>query len=341
MKKILLLAAILVAGTAAFAVTGDKNKKKKKTAETTAIQPQPVALISGSDTLSYAAGKMLTRGLDEYLVSQLKVDTAYMADVVAGFREGMTRDASDPKAVAHAAGLQVAQMVMGNMLPNIERQFKDSEHTIDAQKLCEGFISALNNDTTIMTTEHATKTFTAMRKADEEKVNAAWKAKNEQWLKDNATKEGVKTTASGLQYKVITEGKGAVAQKGNTVTVKYEGKLIDGTVFDSSYKRNPQTTDFKPEQVIKGWTEALCMMPEGSKWELYIPQNLAYGERAAGGTIKPYSTLVFTVELVKVKADEAGKDAKDAKVKETAPAAKPNPFKKGTAAKKQVHKRKK
>ena len=219
-----MLALIIAASSAVYAVPG---KKKKKEAEKTE-QPKPVVLTSASDTLSYAAGKMLTRGLDQYLISELKVDTAYMAEVEAGFREGMTRDAADPKAVAHSAGLQVAQMVLGRMLPGIEKQFAGSEHTIDKTKLCEGFVSALRNDTTIMTTEHATNTFTQMRKADEEKANAAWKAKNEQWLKDNAQKEGVKTTESGLQYKVITEGHGAVAKKSSTVTVKYEGKLIDG-----------------------------------------------------------------------------------------------------------------
>ena len=97
-----------------------------------------------------------------------------------------------------------------------------------------------------------------------------------------------------------------MATKEDNVTVKYEGKMIDGTVFDSSYKRKPDTTSFRPDQVIKGWTEALCMMPEGSKWELYIPQELAYGERQAGN-IKPYSTLIFTVEVVSVetKAEKA------------------------------------
>ena len=302
MKKTLLLAALVLAGTAVFATPGKKKKKEKAQQEQT--QQQPVVLTSSSDTLSYAAGKMLTRGLDQYLISELKVDTAYMADVAAGFREGMAHDASDPKAVAHAAGLQVAQMVLSRMAPGIEKEFEGTEHTIDRQKLCEGFVSALTADTTVMTTEHASDLFTKMRKADQEKRDLAWKTENEEWLKQNATKEGVKTLPSGLQYKVITEGHGATAQKGNTVTVKYEGKLIDGTVFDSSYKRNPQTTDFKPEQVIKGWTEALLMMPEGSKWELYIPQDLAYGNRAPGGTIKPYSALVFTVELVKVKAEE-------------------------------------
>jgi FKBP-type peptidyl-prolyl cis-trans isomerase FklB len=87
------------------------------------------------------------------------------------------------------------------------------------------------------------------------------------------------------------------------VTVKYEGRLIDGTVFDSSYKRNPQTTTFRVNQVIRGWTEALTMMPVGSKWELYIPQELAYGSRQTGKEIKPYSTLIFVVELVDIVKD--------------------------------------
>ncbi|MBR7093590.1 MAG: FKBP-type peptidyl-prolyl cis-trans isomerase, partial [Prevotella sp.] len=105
----------------------------------------------------------------------------------------------------------------------------------------------------------------------------------------------------GLQYKVLRQGTGAIAKNDDEVVVKYEGHLIDGTEFDSSYKRDPQTSTFRPNQVIKGWTEALTMMPEGSKWELYIPQNLAYGERQAG-KIPPYSTLIFTVELEKVNA---------------------------------------
>ena len=119
------------------------------------------------------------------------------------------------------------------------------------------------------------------------------------FLAANATKEGVKTTASGLQYKVITQGTGAVPTATDDVKVNYEGRLIDGTVFDSSYKRGEPNT-FKANQVIKGWTEALTMMPVGSKWELYIPYDLAYGERGAGNDIKPYETLVFTVELLDI-----------------------------------------
>ena len=109
-------------------------------------------------------------------------------------------------------------------------------------------------------------------------------------------KEGVQTTASGLQYKVITMGTGEKPTATSKVTVDYEGTLIDGTVFDSSYKRGQPTT-FQVNQVIKGWTEALQLMPVGSEWELYIPYQLGYGEREAGQAIKPYSALIFKVKL--------------------------------------------
>jgi FKBP-type peptidyl-prolyl cis-trans isomerase FklB len=134
-------------------------------------------------------------------------------------------------------------------------------------------------------------------KAMEEKYGEN-KAAGEKFLEENKTKEGVQTTESGLQYKIIKAGKGAIPTENSTVKVNYKGTLIDGTEFDSSYKRNAPAT-FKANQVIKGWTEALTMMPVGSKWELYIPQELAYGSRNAG-QIKPFSTLIFEVELIDV-----------------------------------------
>ena len=118
-------------------------------------------------------------------------------------------------------------------------------------------------------------------------------------MEENKTKEGVITTESGLQYKVIKAGNGEIPTKESSVKVNYKGTLIDGTEFDSSYKRNAPAT-FRADQVIKGWTEALTMMPVGSKWELYIPQELAYGSRETGGLIKPFSTLIFEVELLEI-----------------------------------------
>ncbi|WP_373829335.1 FKBP-type peptidyl-prolyl cis-trans isomerase, partial [Bacteroides heparinolyticus] len=110
-------------------------------------------------------------------------------------------------------------------------------------------------------------------------------------------KEGVVTTPSGLQYKIITKGDGAIPADTSKVKVNYKGTLIDGTEFESTYKRNEPAT-FLANQVIKGWTEALTMMPVGSKWELYIPYNLAYGSRETGGQIKPFSVLIFELELL-------------------------------------------
>jgi len=120
------------------------------------------------------------------------------------------------------------------------------------------------------------------------------------FLVENQNKEGVKTLPSGLQYKVLTEGSGKIPKLEDRVTVNYKGTLIDGTEFDSSYKRGQPAT-FQVKGIIKGWTEALQLMKEGSKWQLFIPPDLAYGERGAGGQIPPNSTLIFEVELISVK----------------------------------------
>ena len=139
----------------------------------------------------------------------------------------------------------------------------------------------------------------AIRTANTEKLYAENKAAGEKYLAENAKKEGVKTTKSGLQYKVLVEGNGAMPSDTAKVQVNYEGKLIDGTVFDSSYERNqPFTVDLAQPRVIAGWIEALKMMPVGSKWEVTIPQELAYGAQNQG-VIKPFSTLVFTIEVLK------------------------------------------
>lgn len=128
-------------------------------------------------------------------------------------------------------------------------------------------------------------------------VSAQNMTPSETFLANNKNQPGVNTTATGLQYKIITNGTGAKPTVSDTVTVNYEGKLIDGKVFDSSYKRGTPIS-FGVTQVIPGWTEALQMMPVGSKWEVYIPANLAYGARGVPGTIEPNQALIFTVELL-------------------------------------------
>ncbi len=144
--------------------------------------------------------------------------------------------------------------------------------------------------------------FTALEKKQQEAAAAASKVNEEagkKYLEENGKRVEVKTTASGLQYEVLTEGKGQRPTAADEVTVHYTGRLIDGTVFDSSVERGEPAT-FGVTQVIPGWVEALQMMNEGSKWRLFIPSNLAYGPNGAGGVIGPNATLIFEVELIKV-----------------------------------------
>lgn len=310
MRKLALFALLIAAGATFAAAPEQPGKKKVKAA--TEQKVAAVTLATPSDSLSYAAGQALTNGLMEYITKQLSVDSAHIGTFATALREAIS-NAGSPDFNARVAGATVAQMLESRMLPGVTKDFEGTDYTIDKQKFNEGFLAAVLGDSTLMSYKHAENYFRHTRTAAEQKKNEAYKLDNEQWLAKNAKNEGVKTLPSGLQYKVIKQGDGAVAKKDDNVTVRYEGHTIDGNTFDSSYKRTPDTTTFRPDQVIKGWTEALCMMPEGSKWVLYIPQNLAYGARQAG-QIKPYSTLVFTVEVVKVtpKADASAKEeAKD------------------------------
>jgi FKBP-type peptidyl-prolyl cis-trans isomerase FklB len=153
------------------------------------------------------------------------------------------------------------------------------------------------------------------------------KTEGAKFLEDNKKKPGVKTTASGLQYKVEKEGTGSQPKATDMVTVNYRGTLIDGTEFDSSYKRNQPAT-FPVNGVIKGWTEALQLMKQGAKYQLFIPSNLAYGERAMGPDIGPNSTLIFDVDLVDVKPPPTPAPAAQGSSPKAPPAPSPAPTKK-------------
>lgn len=197
--------------------------------------------------------------------------------------------------ISYALGLS-----MGN-------NFKSSGiDKLDVQDFADGVAAVFSGEKPKMTYDEAKaeiqKYFTAMEERQREaaatmaKVNAE---AGEKFLKENGGRENVVTTASGLQYEVIKEGTGAQPQAGDDVTVHYTGKLIDGTVFDSSVERGAPAT-FGVTQVIPGWVEALQMMKEGAQWRLYIPSALAYGPNGAGGIIGPNATLIFDVELIKV-----------------------------------------
>ena len=295
MKKTIVLALALVVSASFSPVEAMKKKNKE-----VVIPAQPVELNSSSDSLSYAAGVALTNGLIPYLLQQ-KMDTTMMADFVRGLREGM-QAAGDPKQQAYMIGLDIARQVNERMLPGITEEFKDSPDSIISDLLCRGFVDGIEGDSTVFTYDAAQQFFTKKRAADkiakENKLYGPTREAGEQFLKENAKKDSVIVLPSGLQYKVLVKGDGEVPLENQKVQVNYEGRLIDGTVFDASSKHGDKPAELTPTQVIEGWTEALTMMPVGSKWQLYIPYYLAYGERGAGDQIKPYSALIFDVELV-------------------------------------------
>ena len=190
---------------------------------------------------------------------------------------------------------------------DIGNTFKKQNMDINTDALLSGLKDATSGAKPQMTDEEVKTTMTGYSKKMMEKQTAVAKeagaknaAEGEKFLAENKGKEGVKTTASGLQYKVIKEGTGPSPKETDTVETHYRGTLLDGTEFDSSYARNEPAT-FPVNRVIKGWTEALQMMKVGSKYQLFIPPNLAYGERGAGQDIGPNSTLQFEVELLGIK----------------------------------------
>jgi len=179
---------------------------------------------------------------------------------------------------------------------SIHRQLAD----VDPESMARGLKDAMTGATSALPEEEMQRRFTTVRQESVRKVNEQNKKDGEAFLAKNKGEKGVKSTASGLQYKVITTGKGKQPTADDTVTVHYRGTLIDGTEFDSSFKRNQPVT-FPVKGVIPGWTEALQLMKEGSKWMLYLPSTIAYGERGAGNIIGPNSVLIFEVELLSIK----------------------------------------
>jgi len=190
---------------------------------------------------------------------------------------------------------------------NIGRNLKGDGLDVDPNIVAEGLKDVLSGGKVQMTDAEIQETLTKLRtemiakqKEDMDRMGAANKKAGDAYLAANKAKPGVVTLPSGLQYKILKEGTGPKPTASDTVVCNYAGTLIDGTEFDSSYKRGEPAT-FGVGQVIKGWTEALQLMPVGSKWQLVIPPDLAYGSKGAGNVIGPDSTLVFDVELMSIK----------------------------------------
>ena len=193
------------------------------------------------------------------------------------------------KKVSYALGMSIANNIMASGV-----------NGLDVEEFVKAITTYMAGEEPAMTPAEAQQVLNDYFTKLQEEQTAALKAEGEAFLAQNAKNEGVVTLPSGLQYKVLKSGNGATPKASDSVECHYEGRLISGTVFDSSYQRG-ETATFGVNQVIPGWVEALQLMKEGDKWQLFIPYNLAYGERGAGAQIPPFATLIFDVELIKVK----------------------------------------
>lgn len=253
------------------------------------------------DTVSYAIGMSQTQGLKEYLVRGLGVDTAYLDEFYRGLNTGVNAG-DDKKKAAYYAGIQIGQQISNQMLKGINRELfgDDSTKTISLKNFMAGFISGTSGEGGLMTVEEAQRLaqlkMSAIKAKSMEQQYGENKKAGEKYLAEYAKQAGVKKLGNGVLYKVIKEGTGEMPKDTSTVRVHYEGKTIDGKVFDSSYERKEPIT-LRANQVIPGWTEALTHMPVGSTWEVVIPQDQAYGDRETS-KIKPFSTLIFKIELI-------------------------------------------
>lgn len=253
------------------------------------------------DTLSYAIGMSHSQGLKDYLVQRMDMDTTYMDEFIKGLNEGGNAG-DDKKKAAYYAGLQIGQQVSQQMIKGINFELfgEDSTQTVSLKNFLAGFVSGTLEKNGLMTLDEAKKIgetkMKEVKAAHMEKVYGPWKKENEEYIARIAKQGGaIKTLSEGVYYEVISTGTGAIPTDTTRVVVDYEGRMINDTVFDSSYKRGEPIT-LRCNQVIPGWTEALTHMPVGSKWKVYIAANKGYGEREAG-QIKPFSTLVFVIEL--------------------------------------------
>lgn len=198
--------------------------------------------------------------------------------------------------LSYALGHNIGHQLIGM---GLQKSLNIDDYATAIRDVLEGRQPMMSHTEANAVLEHFFNELEERQQAEAAERGKTAKADGEAFLKANATKAGVTVTASGLQYEVVKEGTGRQPKASDTVRCHYEGTLIDGTIFDSSYRRN-QPAEFGLRQVISGWTEGVQLMKEGAVYKFYIPYNLAYGERGAGADIPPYAALIFTVELIKV-----------------------------------------
>ena len=315
-------AAVAVVGVVLWLLLGSKGSSKEIAQKEATLEEMVEYyqdyddLDTDLDTLAYAIGMCQSEGLTQYLDGTLNMDTTKLLEFSAGVllgvgltdkRLGDEEDAAalaveEDKAVE--SGIDIGRQIKNQMMPQMNEQVfgNESSENLPMDIFVAGFIQGYCHLDNVMNLPEAKEAANRlMNKYQEEKAANEYrdnKEAGERFLFENASNYGVTTCASGLQYKVLHEGNGRKPKEDDVVRVHYEGRLIDGTVFDSSYERG-EPVEFGLQQVIKGWTEALTKMPVGSEWEIYIPQELAYGSREMD-RIKPFSTLIFKVKLLDI-----------------------------------------
>jgi len=285
MKKLNIFMAVAL--VAAFAFSSCNSNK--------ATMP---TLKTQLDSLNYAFGLANGDGIKNYYIKGDSAQKSIKA-LLAGLNEGMKGKVEKGSTELTDLGTKIGSSLKDQQKSGL---MGDSTLKVDINLIKQGLINGLRGSKIQMTPkdaqEYLQKTMMGLQSKKMEKLYGPNKVAGEKFLAENAKKPGVKTTADGLQYEVIKQGNGPIPTDTNKVKVNYHGTLIDGTVFDSSVERKTPIV-FQVNQVIKGWTEALKMMPVGSKYKLYIPQELAYAS-ADRGKIKPFSMLIFEVELISI-----------------------------------------
>ena len=281
---------VALAATLSFSAFAAKKTKKnnKKVAQPVMVKP-----VSPAD-FSYAAGVAQSSSLAQFLAQRSGVDSAHIKDFVEGLSKEVSAEET-AKLRALLASIDIKKQ-MPQIVQSMNQQATGKGDTtyVDQAVFVKGLTEGLLKTNTL-SADSATK----IEQQQYDYYTQQLKMRNADFLAQYAKQKGVKSTPSGLLYKVLQQGDGAMPADTSQVEVHYEGKLVDGTVFDSSYQRG-ETATFGLNQVIKGWSEAVKLMKVGSKYEVCLPYNLAYGERGTRG-IPPFSTLLFTIELKSIK----------------------------------------
>ena len=294
MKKLFFVAAMAISA-ATFVGCGNSTPKAD--------------LKTDVDTLSYAMGLSQTQGLKEFMVERMGVDTAYIDDFIKGLNDGANAG-DDKKKAAYYAGIQIGQQISNQMVKGINHEVfgDDSTKTISLNNFLAGFAASAKGKGQKMTVEQARtieqNTSKAIQTKAAEKTYGANKKKSDAYMAANAKKLGVKTIGQGVQVKELKAGSGATPKTTDVVKINYVGKTIEGKVFD-----HRDNAPMPVSGVIPGFTEALTKMPVGAKWEITIPYSAGYGSQQPSPDLKPFSTLVFTVELLGIEKAPEGRPA--------------------------------